>query len=271
MQRLIQIIQNNRATLALGCCVLVSLAMMALRQSDKLNVARGVAAGLLRAGHVVFAWPMDIANLRTENRMLREQNLRLSLEVLDLREARLENLRLHELLSFRTEVEGLYLAARVIARDPDRVPNTLLIDVGERRGVLGRMPVITADGLVGRVLEAHGTTAVVQLLLDRNCRVSAVVQREERTQGVVTCENGVLYLSMVPIRAAIDSGDAVVSSGMGEIVPTGLLVGHVASVTDEARGLFREVVLEPSVGFANLEEVFVLKETNTHEDESVTE
>jgi rod shape-determining protein MreC len=91
--------------------------------------------------------------------------------------------------------------------------------------------------------------------------VSAVVQREERTQGIVTCDNGVFYLGMVPIRAAIDSGDAVVSSGMGEVFPKGLLVGHVASASDEEQGLFREVILTPSVDFAKLEEVFVLKQT----------
>ena len=266
MQRLIQFFQGNRVYLTLGCCVIASLALMSIRQSDKLELARGVATGLLSTGHAVFAWPMDLANLRTENRFLREQNLRLSLELLKLREARLENLRLHELLNFRTEVESLYLAAQILARDPDRVSNTLLIDVGKQNGVQDRMPVVTADGLVGRVLESHGSTAVVQLLVDRNCRVSAVVQREERTQGIVTCDNGVFYLGMVPIRAAIDSGDAVVSSGMGEVFPKGLLVGHVASVGEEEQGLFREVVLTPSVDFAKLEEVFVLKQTADRPD-----
>ena len=101
--------------------------------------------------------------------------------------ARMENLRLRSMLDFRTKAEGTYLVARVVARDPNRVLNTVLLDLGETDGVRKRMPVVTADGLVGRVLEVHPQTAVVQLLLDRNCRVSAIVQRDERTSGIVTC------------------------------------------------------------------------------------
>ena len=263
MHRLYQVLKDNRAYVVLGVAVLLSLILMALGPSEEIGLARGVATGLLKAGHWLFAWPMDIAGLRYENRVLREQNLRLSLELMKLREARLENRRLRSLLQFRAEAEGVgsYLAAKVIARDPDRIPNTILIDVGRSDGVEKRMPVVTADGLVGRVLEAQRWTSVVVLLLDQNCRVSAVVQREGRIQGIVHCENGTLYLKNVKMRTEIDVGDVVVSSGLGGIFPKGLLAGRVASVGQGDRGLFQEVVLTPGVNFLSLEEVFVLKRT----------
>ncbi len=266
MQRLYQFLEGKRAYVALGLAVLLSLVLMALGPSEKIGLARGVATGLLKTGHRLFSWPMDIAGLRYENRVLREQNLRLSLELMKLREARLENSRLRGLLEFRAEAEGAgsYKAAKVIARDPDPIPNTILIDVGRSDGIEERMPVVTPDGLVGRVLEAHRWTAVVVLLLDRNCRVSAIVQREGRAQGIVHCENGTFYLKNVKVRTEVEKGDVVVSSGLGGIFPKGLLVGRVADVGKEDRGLFREVILTPGVNFLNLEEVFVLKQTSAH-------
>ena len=259
MQRVYAFLGEKRTYVVLAIAVVFSLGLMAMGPSQKLSLSRGVTLGFLKAGHWLFSWPMDISGLRYQNEVLREQNLRISMELLKLREARLENARLRELLNFRNRESGSYLAAKVIARDPDRITNTILIDVGANSGIKERMTVLTADGLVGRVLESHKGSSVIQLLLDRNCRVSAVVQREERTQGIVTCENGTFYLKHVSIRSPVAVGDPVVSSGMGGIFPKGLLVGEVIRVGNEKQGLFREVELSPSVNFLNLEEVFVLK------------
>ncbi|MDP6038128.1 MAG: rod shape-determining protein MreC, partial [Candidatus Latescibacteria bacterium] len=180
MQRFYDFLGHHRAQVVLAGAVLLSLVLMSLDAASQIRFARSVAFGMISAGHRVFAWPMDLSSLRYENKVLREQNLRLSLELLKLREARLENERLHDLLRFRSQqaVAKAYQPARVIARNPARVANTILIDAGALDGIVARMPVVTADGLVGRVLEVYDQTAVVQLLLDRNCRVSAVVQRQ---------------------------------------------------------------------------------------------
>ncbi|MDE2999314.1 MAG: rod shape-determining protein MreC [Gemmatimonadota bacterium] len=259
MQWLFVFLRGHRAYVALGVAVLVSFSLMALGRSDGVALARGIAAGLMKAGHGLFTWPMELSRLRHENRVLRDQNLRISLELLELREARMENLRLRALLDFRTKAEGTYLVARVVARDPNRVLNTVLLDIGASDGLEKRMPVVTADGLVGRVLEVHPHTAVVQLLLDRNCRVSAIVQRDERTSGIVTCENGSFFLRHVSVRSEVSEGDRVISSGLGGVFPKGLLIGMVSRVGERDQALFREVQLTPSVDFFNLEEVFVLK------------
>lgn len=260
MQRLYQFIGEKRAYIALGLAVVISLGLMTMGYSEKLGLARAVTTGLLRAGHSVFSWPMGLSDLRFQNEVLREQNLLLSMELVELREAKLENERLRGLLNFKeaNRAAGDYLAAKVVARDPDRITNTILIDIGRSDGVEERMPVVTADGLVGRILEVHPWTSVVQLLLDRNCRVSAIVQRQSRTQGIVMVEEGTFYLRHVPLRSEVEEGDVVVSSGLGGIFPAGLLVGTVTELGDAETGLFREVILTPGVNFANLEEVFVL-------------
>jgi rod shape-determining protein MreC len=262
VQRLYQFIGEQRAYFALGLAVVISLGLMTLGYSEKLGLARSVATGLLKTGHSVFSWPMGLADLRYQNEVLREQNLRLSMELVGLRESKLESQRLRGLLNFKltNREAGDYLAAKVIARDPDRITNTILIDIGQVDGVTERMPVVTAEGLVGRVLEVHAWTSIIQLLLDRNCRVSAIIQRHSRTQGIVMSENETFYLRHVPLRSEVEVDDVVVSSGLGGIFPAGLMIGTVAALGDEDQGLFREVILTPGVNFSNLEEVFVLKE-----------
>ncbi len=264
MQRLYAFLGDHRGYVILSGAVILSLVMLSLDMATRLQFARGVTTGLMSVGHRVFAWPLDLASLRFENGVLREQNLRLSLELLRLREARLENTRLRQLLQFRSAqaTADNFIAAKVLARNPARILNTILIDLGSRQGLTPRMPVVTADGLVGRVLEVHEQTSIVQLLLDRNCRVSAVVQRQNRTQGIVTCENGVFYLQNVGVRSDIEVGDVVVSSGLGDVFPGGLYIGRVESLGEAGQELFRQVIIAPGVNFSNLEEVFVLKDVD---------
>lgn len=261
MQRIYAFLGDHRGYVTLTITVILSLVLLSLDTATRLQFARGVTTGLMSVGHRVFAWPLDLANLRFENGVLREQNLRLSLELLRLREAQLENARLRQLLQFRSAQHNAeaFKAAKVLARNPGRISNTILIDLGIQDGISDRLPVVTADGLVGRVLEVHDHTAIVQLLLDRNCRVSAVIQRENRTQGIVTCEEGLFTLQNVGVRADIEVGDVVVSSGLGDVFPGGLYIGRVETVGEAGEGLFKEVVLAPGVNFSNLEEVFVLK------------
>ena len=261
MQRIRDFLHVRRKGVVLGVAILVSLILMLFDSSIQARVTHSVIFGLTSIGHRIFAWPMGLSSLRYENEALRDQNLRLSLELLKLREAQLENARLHALLDFKSQqaAEKSYILARVIARNPERIANTILIDVGADEGIQARMPVVTADGLVGRIVEVHGYTAIVQLLIDHNCRVSAVVQRHSRVSGIVSFEAGTFYLKNVSLRGDIEVGDLIVSSGLGELFPKGLYVGQVVRVGEEVQGLFREVILSPGVNFHNLEEVFVLK------------
>lgn len=252
-------IQARKAYVAFAASVFLSLGLMTMSPEGKMAVARLVSSSTLQAGHWMFSWLIDLSSVRNENRMLREQNLRLSLELVKLREERLENIRLRNLLAFKSKMIYPYIPAEVVARDPGRLLNSILINVGRKDGVEERMAVVNSDGLVGKVLTAYSESSIVQLLQDRNCRVSAVVQRPERAQGIVRCEDGKFYLQDAPLRSAIEVGDVVVSSGIGGIFPPDLLIGTVEELGQDQTGLFREVILKPGVDFSSLEEVFVLQ------------
>ena len=180
MQWIYDFFNLRRPIVVLSIAVILSLTMMGLRESTKFHLAKRVSITLFRGGQWFFSWPMYLSGLSGENRFLRQRNMELSIQVQKLREAELESLRLRNLLGFRPRERFSYLPAEVIAEDPDRIINAILINAGAKDGVRKKMPVATAEGLVGKVFEVFPSTAIVQLLLDRNCRVSAVVQSNAR-------------------------------------------------------------------------------------------
>lgn len=237
----------------------LSVAMMLLNQQQKATVARTITFPLFLVGQRASSWTEDLASLQSENEALKAQNAALALQVQRFQEEHLQSLRLRKALGFRESAPYRLLPAEVIARDPGRMANSVLINVGARDGVRRMMPVVTPDGLVGRILEVVDSVSIVQLLLDPDCRVSALVQNQARDWGIVVGEEGRgCRLENLSIRAQVSVGDVIVSAGMGGVYPNGLKVGTIKAVGGCEHDLFRSVEVEPCVSFQHLEEVFVV-------------
>ena len=258
MQWIFDFFNLRRPIVVLSIAVILSLTMMGLRESTKFHLAKRVSTTLFRGGQWLFSWPMYLSGLSGENRFLRQRNLELSIQVQKLREVELESLRLRNLLGFKPRETFSYLPAEVVAKDADRMINAILINAGAKDGVREKMPVATAEGLVGKVFEVFPSTSIVQLLLDRNCRVSAVVQSNARVFGIVEWIGGERFRMAVPLRSGVREGDRIVSSGMGGVFPKGLEIGAVEQIGPEKVGLLRDLIVKSSVRFSRLEEVFVL-------------
>ncbi|MFH1006305.1 MAG: rod shape-determining protein MreC [Candidatus Latescibacterota bacterium] len=258
MKWILDLLNLRRSSVVLSIAIILSLIMMGLREPGKAHLAKTVSITLLRGGQWLFSWPIYLSGLSEENRFLRKRNLELSLQVQKQRETDLENLRLRNLLGFKTSETYSYLPAEVVAKDADRMINAILINVGAQDGVREKMPVATAEGLVGKVFEVFPSTSIVQLLLDRNCRISGVAQNDGRVFGIVEWFAGERYKMAVPLRSAVGEGDRIVSSGMGGVFPKGLEIGVVEKIGSEEGGPLRDLIVKSSVRFSQLEEVFVL-------------
>ncbi len=225
---------------------------------------RGVGAAAFGASEAWRGWAFH-RETYAENRRLRERLRTLETE-LQLRSYRAqESVRLRELLALQQAVPLDTLAAQVVGRDGVPWFRTLMLDKGERDGVRLDAAVISATGVVGRVIAVGPGAARVQVLLDRDSGAAAVVERS-RVGGVVSGQvSGVeaggedLVLKYVPERADVVVGDVVVTSGLDRIFPKGLVIGRVRFV-GEVTGLFRDIRVEPSARFERLEEVLVLRE-----------
>lgn len=258
MLRFFALLGRRKEFVVLSVAVGLSVWMLSLKQDDKFNFAFSVSSTLLQFGQKAFSRLTHLMDLEKENEELQQKAARLFLENSLLKEAERENERLRELLGFQDRSQFQLVPAEVIGWNPDRNVNSILINIGHVGGIRRNMPVITPDGLVGKVCRVMPYVSVVQLLLDPNCRVSSVVQRS-RVFGIVEWEKGTLcLLRNIPVMSDVREGDTIVTSGMGGIFPKGLRVGSVQSVTEEKWGLFKKVTVNPEVDFTHLEEVFVL-------------
>lgn len=251
---------RSRRFIVITCAVVVSTVLLSTGHGQKAFVVKALTISILAPVQKGISFASQFWNVYSQNRRLRQLTTELSLENQMLREAQLENLRLRQLLSFREQQKlTSILLAEVIAREPSRQMNSLLIGCGSHLGVKKYMSVVTSQGLVGRVVEVYpNNTALVQILMDRNCPVSAMIQRS-RVSGILAYEGGNSFrLNNVPWRMDVVKGDVVISSGLGGVFPKGLQLGRVSEVFSNERELFKEIVVEPSVDFNSLEEVFVI-------------
>lgn len=175
-----------------------------------------------------------------------------------LNEVTMENARLKNLLSLKQKSTLKYIPAKVIARPADNWSSGLIIDKGAYSGIKNGMGVVTYLGLVGRTVEVTNSTSKVMLLSDPSLGVSALVQRS-RQEGLVCGTLGSnLIMKYLPEDADIKPGDIIVSSGLNDSYPKGLLIGTVVDVGSEFSGLSQYALIKPAVKLYNIEEVLVV-------------
>lgn len=258
LKRFYDIIILFREYLLLGAFLCLSIILLAGNDNRQIQAIRSgtvVAVGYLQE---IFRFIPEYFDLRKENQVLRELNLTLSEEVSRLREGRLETLRLRKLLELKENSPDQFVSARVVGKNLQLMRNTITIDVGERNGVRGNMPIVNDEGLVGKVSLAGSRFAVGQLLFNKDLHVSAKVQRS-RVDGIILWDGGpTLDLADVAKTLDVQVGDVVITSEYSSLFPAGIRIGLVSAIRQIPGSLFQAVDVTPSVDFTRLEEVFVV-------------
>ncbi len=208
----------------------------------------------------LFSTFRDARELRAENQQLQEENNQLVTENIRLKEFEAENVTLRDLLKFtRNNPNYTTLAADVIGRDPSPYLSTIIINVGENRGLKPGMPVITGgSALVGRVLQVNPRTAKVQLLEDVSSAVNAMIQSSRATGLVRGQPDGTLTMEFIPLEEKVQPGDIVLTSGLGGDLPRALVIGQLTGVARRDIDLFQSAALRPAVDLNRLEVVIVI-------------
>lgn len=203
----------------------------------------------------------EFQNWRSETYHLRGQLDALVQENIRLREENLAYRRLQPLTEFMQQSEYPMVVGKIIGRDATSWSSTIFIDKGSSSGIKKDMPVITVQGVVGKVIEVAPGTSKVILMRDPGFAISALIQRS-RARGVVVGQFHSDFCIMKYLSGEDDvlTGDIVLSSGEGGIFPKGLLIGVVTLVRVKESGLVLEAEVKPSINFDRLEEVIVIKE-----------
>jgi rod shape-determining protein MreC len=207
-----------------------------------------------------------LRGVRAENRELKQQIDQMRLEQVRLSEDAGQARRLQTLLGFKEQFieKGDTVAAQVIGTSGNDLSQSIYIDKGSNEGVKADMAVITADGIVGKVLHAYSTTAQVLMINDQTSGVGAMLEKT-RVQGVVKgTANASVVLERVMSDEKVSPGDVVLSSGGDQIFPKGLPVGIVARVSP-GHEMFLNIQVKPAADLSRLEEVLVVTQKHEHQ------
>jgi len=203
--------------------------------------------------------PRDVASLRQRNAELEEQNAQLETQIIDLQSQLREAEVLYALLDFaRSRPENVYKAAAVIGRDPSPFLHYVIIDRGSDDGLRYGMPVVTAQGLVGRIAAVTSSASRVQLITDPASIVNVRLKTGQSEVQLVGSITGDLTLEMVPQDINLAAGDLVLTSGIGGTFPADILIGQVISTRKIETDIFQTASVQSAVDFTNLRAVLVI-------------
>jgi rod shape-determining protein MreC len=206
-----------------------------------------------------FNAPTDITRLRQRNAELEAGFARLQTEIIELQQQVSEVEILSELLDFaRAQPENEYQAAAVIARDPSPFLKYVIINKGSDDGLRRGMPVVNAQGLVGRIAAVTANAARVQLIIESSSSVNVRIQPADSDAVLRGSLTGDLSLDLIPQAVTVEAGNLVLTSGLGGNFPPNILVGQINSVRQEATALFQTATIQPVVDFSRIEIVLVI-------------
>ncbi len=216
----------------------------------------------LFAGHgVSHAWNgyLDLRHVRTQNRQLQAELNRMRLEEASLAEDARQDLRLQKLLAFQQQYVSKTVAVHVIGTSGTELSRVLIVDKGYQDGIRTDMPVITPDGVVGKVRDVFPHTAQVLEINDQTSGLG-VILTQTRLRGILRGNTaGQTEIIDILPDERIQSGEQVVTSGGDQIYPRGLPVGTVERVVnDPERNPYVAILIRPAVNLSRLDEVLVI-------------
>lgn len=274
-----------RRRIVMGVLVLLSLALITIyfRESagGSLHGVQSAGATVLRPFEVgaervarpfrdVYGYFTGLVHAKSENEKLRTEVDALRQQSIQNSTARQENDALRSQLHYvdgpRFPADYTPINARVMGRPPSEFQQQIVISAGTANGVVEHAPVVTSDGLVGQVSMAYGRVAQVTLITDADSAVAAS-DLGSGANGVLRHGQGAgsLILDFVPKESVVKPGDIIVTAGspsgskLPSLYPRGIQIGRVSSVNQNDTDLYKQVQVEPFVGFGSLDSVAVLK------------
>lgn len=232
------------------------LKIWALRAQSPVLTANDTVFGGLKRLWNNYVW---LVGAREENSRLKETVNRLHLLNMSYEEALQENKRLKSLMAMGEETGFRLLGARVSARTPEYLANILYVNRGSKHGVNINAPVVSENGIVGRVILVTERYSQVQLITNPEASIGAMLE-ESRTPGVLTGTGGTLLsMNYISNTLPVQVGELVVSSGLDGIFPRGIVIGEIV-VSERGNDIFKEIKVKPAVDIVRLEDVAILLE-----------
>lgn len=208
----------------------------------------------------------DLQNTYEENQRLKTEIDRIYERQAELNVLRDETTRLEEELDLQSSLTNYQtISGTVISRNPDTWVDQIIIDRGSQDGVEIGMPVMSGNGLVGRISEVNPTSSKIVLLTNieqSSNQVSSEIVMDEIVYGIISgydSENKRLMMSQITSSVSVEEGEVVSTSGLGGAIPRGLVIGEVEEVGMDSFGLAQEVYVKPAADFNNIRYVTIIQ------------
>jgi rod shape-determining protein MreC len=271
MQRFLRIIKDFKEYFTFAGLVILSLILISIGDITKLSGFRTIVIGSVGWMQEAFAWIPNTGALQTENRALRQLNLQLSNEVTKMRTAVIENQKLRQMIDLKTNLTYEVITAEVIGKSNIELRNYYTVNKGYKDGVKEGMAVRSDAGLVGVIYGVTKNYSLVELITNKNVKISSMVQRS-RLDGILIWEGGEYFqLKNIPKSYDVITKDTIVTSNYSNKYPKNIPIGEVISRKELPGDIFMRINVKPFVNFATLEQVFIIQELSDPERIAIIE
>lgn len=209
-----------------------------------------------------------IDKFKKENIRLRKDNLELTYEISKTEEVKRENKILKQQLNFSNNMcsTGMCLnwkEGRIIGRDSNNYGKYIIINLGKKQNIIEGQAVVVSGGiLIGKITEALDDFSKVMLISSPESSINSIAQTT-RANGVVKGKYATgIKLEMINQSEELINGDLVITSGLEEAVPKGLLIGKISNIEESANQVFKQANIDPFADFDHIEEVFIANQND---------
>ena len=224
-----------------------------------------------RAAHAVGSgvhngWSnyIDLRHVRQQNKDLQQQLTRMRIEQAAIAEDALQGKRLQAMLGFRERYVGTTVAAQVIGSSGSDQSRVITIDKGSNDGLKSDMPVITQDGIVGKLRDVFPTTSQVLEINDQTSGAGVILESTRIRAILRGTVAGRVQIGNLMADSRIKPGETILTSGGDQVYPRGLPVGTVESIApDPDHQPYMAIAVRPAVNLDRVEEVLVITGTRS--------
>jgi rod shape-determining protein MreC len=223
---------------------------------------QAAVTGAVSAIHTGWRRYVYLVGVEEENEELRREKRELQAQLRDAKRGVGRLKHLERLLRFRESHAVETIGIRVIGRDSSPFVRMLRVQVDRGGEVLRKgQPVVTAEGVVGRIGRVYGSYSEVVLAVDPKSAIDVVIQRTGGRgvlRGIEGKNRYVCRIDYLLRKEEVKKGDLVVTSGVASVFPKDLPVGRISNVTRRTYGLYQEVEVTPAVDMSSLREMLVI-------------
>lgn len=207
---------------------------------------------------IVKKFQLDLLakNIEQENTIKK-----LLVENLELKQQLHEMRSLSKQFEFYTYKKYDFVQSSIVGKDIIQDSVYLILDKGEREGIKKGQPVVVENGIIiAKIVETNNVISKAMLLVDTKSHTAVTLKDKEKTMGIITGEHGLgMKMELIPQDENIMNNDIIITSGLEEYVPYGLIVGEVIKVEKEQNNFFQTAIIQPMVSYNTLRVVTILK------------